>query len=929
MNKSDDAVIPRRQRYFKLTVYDTLGQSAVKYFVVVKPQPSAVTISSITPVLNGLEIAWSSNPDAISYVVVCDTENPPVKQYNNIKNTILTILDLNSEVDYYIRVYAMDAFGSGSVGTTHSARPVSLSLKAYALDVPMTKGIVWSTNSRVEWTEGVLTYGSNEYTIVTGNTTDTYIWWDKNTPTTFQHSNDKPTIDTNKWMMAIYDSEKDEVFVAQSGKIIHGGLIQAGTILAEHIGAGEITADRLNIGNWQSAVDSHIRMLLHFDGSLNATSGLGPINDRATLRPDGYFGGGVAVEEATVNLIATQGGAAQDWTAWSHWSTVATSYWASQGTFNDPDYGAVWWGIGTSVDSFLYDYSSYTLLQGKTLTFSIYLKADEEITLPRPRFYTRRADSTFDYVDHDPVSITLTPKWQRFTWTTTVPADAMGIGVHLGFGVLDGKKIYAAYPQLEEKPFATSFVNGSRAAGRLVYPNLYRPRQGTISMRVMFDLDPADWPSFQCLCDWSTSLNDRMLLYTNNQLLKFYVKDATNSIVASIDLGASGQNISAGVWYSVSITWDFNGNACLYFEDVSVTSDISSLSLTAGEINLTVGTDYLFGNFLNGLIDEFRIDDIARTPEEILAWHNSNAPFSDPNAFINKSGTVEITHRGIRVTGSSGVIESGSKSVAFEDIAGWADAADTTLINGGVIKTGTIYLNRIIGSSGTLTISSSGKIIVQSSEGLEVTQGGDISIIGHDTNPGKLNITGTSIKHSMSASATGATLSITSNNPSAILTLGTTTNRYGTIRAYVNNSIDLYALEEAYGARIRVIVNESLALQNIYMRGKIIGDGGGFNGCRIKAGSYTGTGSSKYQQITGIGFLPLAVFVIYATAWSHGAAAYLAAKFSGMGSYAWSVYNVAVHSNTIPEIGSSSNGYFEVSSIYNESDIVYRYIAIG
>jgi hypothetical protein len=183
----------------------------------------------------------------------------------------------------------------------------------------------------------------------------------------------------------------------------------------------------------------------------------------------------------------------------------------------------------------------------------------------------------------------------------------MGIGVHLGFGVLDGKKIYAAYPQLEEKPFATSFVDGSRAAGKLVYPNLYRPRHGTISMRVMFDLDPADWPSFQCLCDWSTSLNDRMLLYTNNQLLKFYVKDATNSIVASIDLGASGQNISAGVWYSVSITWDFNGNACLYFEDVSVTSDISSLSLTAGEINLTVGTDYLFGNFLNGLIDEFRI----------------------------------------------------------------------------------------------------------------------------------------------------------------------------------------------------------------------------------------------------------------------------------------------------------------------------------
>jgi len=419
------------------------------------------------------------------------------------------------------------------------------------------------------------------------------------------------------------------------------------------------------IGNWQSAVDPHVKMLLHFDGSLNATSGLEPINDGVTLRPDGYFGGGVAIEEATVNLIATQGNAAQDWTAWRHWDTPLFGYWTNQKIVLDPDYGFVWSGIGTSKESYLYDYYAYTLHQGQTLTFSIYLKADEEITLSNPRFYTRRADNTSDYVDHDPVSITLTPKWQRFTWTTTVPADATGIGVNLCNGVLDGKKIYAAYPQLEEKPFATSFVNGSRAAGKLVYPNLYRPRQGTISMRVMFDLDPADWPTFQALCDWSTSNNNRILLYTNDQLLRFRVKDATNDILATIDLGASGQNISAGVWYSVSITWDFNGNACLYFEDVSVTRDISSLSLTAGEINLIVGTDFEFDNFLNGLIDELRIDDIARTPEEILAWHNSNAPFSEvktftPNAF--KFGDI-----------------SGSATLAVESIDIEIDDTDKTL----------------------------------------------------------------------------------------------------------------------------------------------------------------------------------------------------------------------------------------------------------
>lgn len=169
-------------------------------------------------------------------------------------------------------------------------------------------------------------------------------------------------------------------------------------------------------------------------------------------------------EEATVNLIATQGNAAQDWTAWDHWSTGTPYHWSSQGTFNDPDYGVVWWGIGTSNESFLYDLNAYTLLQGQTLTFSIYLKADEEITLPVLKFFIRRADTTPVIVDHDPVSITLTPKWQRFTWTTTIPDDADGIVIGTRARVLENKKLYAAFPQLEEKPYATSFVNGLRAS---------------------------------------------------------------------------------------------------------------------------------------------------------------------------------------------------------------------------------------------------------------------------------------------------------------------------------------------------------------------------------------------------------------------------------------------------------------------------------
>lgn len=921
MNKSDDAVIPRRQRYFKLTVYDTLGQSAVKYFDVEKPQPSAVTISSITPVLNGLEIAWYSNSDAISYVVACDTENPPVKQYNNIKNTILTILDLNSEVDYYIRVYAMDAFGPGSIGATYSARPASLSLKAYALDVPMTKGIVWSTNSRVEWTEGVLTYGSNEYTIATGNTTDTYIWWDKNTPTTFQHSNDKPTIDTNKWMMAIYDSEKDEVFVAQSGKIIHGGLIQAGTILAEHIGAGEITADRLNIGNWQSVVDSHIRMLLHFDGSLNATSGLEPINDGATLRPDGYFGGGVGIDEATVNLIATQGSAAQDWTAWSHWSTGATTYWASQGTFNDPDYGVVWWGIGTSTNAYLSDYDAYTLLQGQTLTFSIYLKADEEIILPELVFYTQRVASGYDLVDHDPVSITLTPKWQRFTWTTTLPADAKGIGVRLGTGVLDGKKIYAAYPQLENKAFATSFVNGSRAAGRLTYKylctskgsvhfkiQLQQPVHQVTIARMFFEMDNADRSKLMVI-----------RLY-QGKYLSWFVRDGVIDVaLCQTDISSTGLNWVPGEWHTVQATWDFDTGKWQLILDGVMYEETQAATYSQEMVNLNIGCAINNSFHCNAIIDEFRIDDVVRTQDELNAWRENDIPFADPNAFINKSGTVEITHRGIR-------INSGNATITAND-------------NG-------------------INVTGAG-ITVNSPAGIEVQKGGDIKLIGDNTDPGDIIFATTSSnKVTMGLDNSGnlhitpitdnqgdvhigtaeykppwetggshrrfKTVNITATNNAELLSYYSSTNK-AYIGALSANGLSRVLLQTGDPLAGGYIDLQTLTLD---IRGYL--KDGTHNISRIIASSYTGTGGTQTLTIGGVGGLgpraitPRFIFIQFPDSYTHGSRSYEIFWMAGMGNYAYCAG--ILYSDFINNVTSTS---FRVGSNANISGRVYYVMILG
>src|SRR5690606_2162850 len=106
-----------------------------------------------------------------------------------------------------------------------------------------------------------------------------------------------------------------------AGKITTGFLdaarIAAGSITSEKIAAGAIQAEHIAIG---SSVDRAIKtvnasrlpnalpqggVLFHFDGSLQSTQGVQPRPGYvATLRPgEGKFGGAVAVEEGTENII--------------------------------------------------------------------------------------------------------------------------------------------------------------------------------------------------------------------------------------------------------------------------------------------------------------------------------------------------------------------------------------------------------------------------------------------------------------------------------------------------------------------------------------------------------------------------------------------------------------------------------------------------
>lgn len=349
----------------------------------------------------------------------------------------------------------------------------------------------------------------------------------------------------------------------------------------------------------------------HNDGIMNNgtwTAG----NSVFTMRPqEGKFGGAIAIEEGTTNLIPTP----QDWSAWSHWGN--TTYWYSWNQYDDLKMGKVFCG-NAKTNSYLFDYSpDMTIVIGQPYTLSVYLKSDSVITIPNARAYLA---STTEFAPLQ--SIQVTKEWQRFSWTVTpTGTDTLrGLGYEL-FGIPDNAMIYAAMPQIEAKSFPTSFVNGIRSNGFLKYniPNLAND-DFTISM----------WGKCH---ENNTSSNYYFDIGDHAMYLMNYGTNITLRTIGDMSQDIIYNNGRINEWVMLTVVKSGSNNS-LYIDGALVQT--RNNPNIAFKDYLTIGVNYQGGSHFNGLIDELRIDKIARTPEEILAWYECNSPFY-PRGIYRKS----------------------------------------------------------------------------------------------------------------------------------------------------------------------------------------------------------------------------------------------------------------------------------------------------
>ena len=123
-----------------------------------------------------------------------------------------------------------------------------------SINVPWPSNLTWAGDDvdTVTWSktdaddEITFRYGDTTYIITADSTTKKYIYWDPGSPTVFLSTNVLTTaLAAGNWMMAI--NENGVVSSANPFQIIHGGLIQAGTITAEYAQIANATIETAKI----------------------------------------------------------------------------------------------------------------------------------------------------------------------------------------------------------------------------------------------------------------------------------------------------------------------------------------------------------------------------------------------------------------------------------------------------------------------------------------------------------------------------------------------------------------------------------------------------------------------------------------------------------------------------------------------------------
>lgn len=449
----------------------------------------------------------------------------------------------------------------------------------------------------------------------------------------------------------VFDTADKKLYLM--GDLIAEGLIRATEIqaeLAKHlllqaqlatIDEADVLwlrADKITVGGSApgiSLMKPEGARLWHFDGSLMSTDGTAPESGAvATLRPDGRFGGCVAVEVGTTNLCPS-------------------SVW---------EQGGLAGATGNPVSA-----------TNRIRTQLISASPSTQYTVSVQNYEVYRAAVVHEYrSDETWIQRTIyTPVDGVYTFTTHSDTGFVKLlALRNDDADLTPDDFHDMQPQLEQRSYPTSFVNGTRAAGKLEYKVTYGER-GTLSWW-MTGSSEAAYVTY--VFDLNRSGSDINRIY---QAPAPYAPDPEDQGVVW-RCGSTYLRcvlpIDPGDWLDCSATWN-KTTKCRTLTVYNHTQGVNN-SVSADDADQLVFDDVLTYCGSTNRLADVRYDEVmydplhAATPEQIAAWYAMGAPFVDPDSAINADaspisaarGQVYIGEPGIAVANGAMIFVSGTFS---------------------------------------------------------------------------------------------------------------------------------------------------------------------------------------------------------------------------------------------------------------------------
>lgn len=382
-----------------------------------------------------------------------------------------------------------------------------------------------------------------------------------------------------------------------------------------------ITNQLLNIDNTQST-------LFHFDKNLCSTNGINPIgNYVATLRQnEGKFGGCVANEEGTTNLFTNP--KMETTTGWiaSNSSIFSSESLSPSGSFPDGVNSCIKNTVGTSQTNG-YTIQTPVLTLNTKYTCSMWVYIPSSVGLAKATISVWYSNNGWQGLGG--VEITERDKWVyktlTFTSNSTYTTHIIGVGLA---NATSGNVSYACKAQLEQKSFATSFVNGTRARGELKYDVLLNN-----SYTINFFFKPL------VLNNYSTSMN--WVITDNPYSGKFIIWKRVDENyyrfrVNGADITFLSTEIIGNIWSMISIVAN-ETNTKIFLNGVlkgTINSVISLSSISIGNTGSETG---------NNLFDELFLTNKVLSDSEIQTIYNLQQPFYDANPMVIAPKATSVT----------------------------------------------------------------------------------------------------------------------------------------------------------------------------------------------------------------------------------------------------------------------------------------------